>query len=108
VSPYVADRLALTEQQRNEAARIVNVQALAVSNAIADKAPAERFLEIYKEAEDKLSNLLTSTQKAVLAEGLERKEIRIVARNMPWKDALELIAMQGGYQLIMDAPPPGT
>jgi len=84
------------------------VQVLEISNAVANKAPPERFQEIYQQTEEKLSNLLTATQRAVLTQGLERKTIRIVANMQPWREALQYIADQGGYQLIMDAPPPGT
>ena len=108
IHPTRADRLGLTESQRSEANRIVNVQTLELSNAQAQKAPPERFLEIYKQTEEKLSNLLTATQQALMAQGFETKEFVLVFNRQPWKDVLQFIADQGGYNLIMDAPPPGT
>jgi len=108
IHPVRADRLGLTDAQRIEANRIVNVQTLELTNAQLAKAPPERFLEIYKQTEEKLSNLLTATQKALVAQGFEGKEFVLVFNRQPWKDVLQLIADQGGYQLIMDAPPLGT
>ena len=107
-SPYVAERLGLDDKQRNEVYRLVNLQTLALAQAAGEKAPAERYLEIYKETEDKLRNLLTATQQAVLAQGLEAKTIKFNFRNQAWIHVLQLIAEQGGYQLVLDAPPPGT
>ena len=108
VDPFVADRLALTESQRVEAMRLVNVQVLEISNAQSAGSPPERFLEIYKQTEENLANLLTATQRAVLEQGLDGTKFRMVFRNLPWRDVLQLIADQGRYQMIMDAPPPGT
>ncbi|MCL2005268.1 MAG: hypothetical protein FWG73_03790 [Planctomycetaceae bacterium] len=107
VDPFVADRLALDETQRNEAIRLINVQTRDVSNAQAAGVPPEQILEIYKQTEERLANLLTATQRAVLEQGLDGTRIRLVFRNQPWRDVLQFIADQGSYHLIMDAPPPG-
>ncbi|MDR0327553.1 MAG: hypothetical protein LBI05_04575, partial [Planctomycetaceae bacterium] len=104
IHPDVADRLALDDRQRAEAARIVNLQSLELSQATTP----ERIAEIYQQTEEKLKNLLSATQQAVLEQGLEAKTIRINFRNQLWKDVLQMIADQGKYQLILDAPPPGT
>ena len=108
IHPDKADRLGLTEAQRSEANRIVKVQTIELANAQEAKAPPERFLEIYKQTEEKLLNLLTVTQQAIVKQGFERKEFGFVFSEQPWKDVLQFIANQCGYQLIMDAPPQGT
>ena len=108
VDPIVADQLQLTAEQRNRAFQIVNTQALEISNAAIEKAPPERFLEIYKKAEDALSALLTGTQKARLTTGLDGKKYILVYHNQRWADVLHFIAAEGGFHLNMTAPPPGA
>gem|GEM_PF-2142038 len=108
IDPGVADQLQLTADQRNRAFQIINARTLEIANAHVERAPPERFQEIYKRAEDALSNLLTGTQKARLTTGLDGKRYQMSRVRQPWADVLRFIAEEGGFHLIMTAPPPGT
>ena len=104
----VAGRLGLNDQQRAEIRRIIDVQRQEMIEASIAKATDEQFHEIYKRNEEKLSNVLTASQKAVLPTILQERKIRFVFRFQAWKDVLQWLADQAGMQLVMAAPPPGT
>ena len=112
--PSVAGRLGLSDEQRAEVTRIIALQTNELSNLPRNPSAEQhedvkkQYEETYKRNEDKLMNILTATQRAVLDKGLDEKMVRLVFRHQPWKDVLQYLADQAGYQLVMDAPPPAT
>ena len=105
LDPAVATRLQLDDAQRTRIANTIYEQSQKISAAHTEGATEERFQAIYKEYEDKLANILTAAQRAVLDKGPSDGHIRINF-NGQWKEVLQLIADQAGMQLVLDAPPP--
>ena len=112
LDPLVAGRLRLDNRQRNDIDRIVQQQAEAIARLVVyGSATEEQYQALYKWYEDKLRDVLTPAQKAVLESNPENQDrqnvrIRMVFVNRPWRDVLQIIADQAGMQLVLDAPPP--
>ena len=108
LDPVVAGRLRLDNRQRSEIDRIVQQQAEAIARLVIAGATEEQYQAVYKWYEDRLRDLLTTTQRAVLDTNPDNQNIRIrmVFMDRPWRDVLQIIADQAGMQLVLDAPPP--
>jgi len=106
LSPGVSDRLGLDDRQRTDISRILRQQVEEISRFSAAGATEEQFWGIYQRTEDRLRDILTATQRAMLERGLDDQTIRMVFVHQPWRDVLQFIANQTGMQLVLDAPPP--
>ena len=101
--PAVAARMGLSTAQQGEVQRLIALRAQELAKATEDK-----WTGIIVESEQKLADVLTPAQKTLWPRLFEEKTLRIIAKDQPWADVLRWFAQQAGYQLIMDAPPPGT
>ena len=108
LDPVVAGRIRLDNRQMSEIDRIVQQQAETIARLVIAGATEEQYQAVYKWYEDKLRDLLTTTQRAVLDTNLHNQNtrIRMVFVDRPWRDVLQIIADQTGMQLVLDAPPP--
>ena len=113
LDPFVAGKLMLDNRQKSEIDRTIRQQAESISRRAAEGVTEEHYQEIYKWYEDKLRDLLTPAQRAMLETNLEDqnirpedRRIRMIFVHLPWGNVLQHIADQAGMQLVLDAPPP--
>jgi type II secretory pathway component GspD/PulD (secretin) len=101
--PAVAERLALTDEQRKKVAELIAERAEALAKA--DATQRDALLKTY---EEKLSALLTDEQRTQWAKKAAEPKLRFNFRFQRWADVLEWFARQADLSLVLDAPPPGT
>jgi len=108
LDPVIAGRIRLDNRQMSEIDRIVQQQAETIARLVIAGATEEQYQAVYKWYEDKLRDLLTTTQRAVLDTNPDNQNVRIrmIFVDRPWRDVLQIIADQTGMQLVLDAPPP--
>jgi type II secretory pathway component GspD/PulD (secretin)/predicted RNA-binding protein with PUA-like domain len=100
--PAIANRLALTDEQRAAVAANLDER---LRKLVA--APAAERRQILADSNKKLDALLTNEQKATLAGVLTGGKLRFNFRQQKWPDVLDWFARQADLALVMDAPPPG-
>ena len=106
LNPSVADRLVLTDTQRDEVSRLMVQRSQALAATEVDDVEAQE--KIVAESDEKLEAVLTPTQRRIWDQVHEPKKIGGSFRDQPWEPVLRWFAGQVGKDLTMEAPPPGT
>ncbi|MEX2286627.1 MAG: secretin N-terminal domain-containing protein [Planctomycetaceae bacterium] len=99
----VAAELKLTDEQRKQAAALLQERAQTLAKAAEADKPA-----VITQSDQKLAALLTDEQKTLLADLKPEPRLRFNFRSQKWIDVLEWFAGQADLSLVLDAPPPGT
>ena len=100
--PEIANRLALSDEQRAASARILDERVRALVEAEADQRAG-----IIADSNKKLSELLTDEQRTVLEGMSTAGKLRFNFRQQKWPDVLDWFSGQAELALMMDTSPPG-
>ncbi|MCL2117426.1 MAG: hypothetical protein FWH27_03255 [Planctomycetaceae bacterium] len=103
VTPAIAARMGLTDQQIAQVASLMVERSQKLSSTEEDQWNAIRA-----ENEEKLKAVLTEEQQANWLKVIHEKTLIIIFDKAAWAEVLTWFADRLGLQLIMETPPPGT
>ncbi len=104
--PEMAEAVALTGQQQETIAALLDARTKALAEA-----PPEQHDAVTQEFEEQLSAVLAPEQAAQWKQQIAEEQqprLRFNFRFQQWSDVLEWLADQADLSLVLDAPPPGT
>ncbi|MCL2304376.1 MAG: hypothetical protein FWC43_03440 [Planctomycetaceae bacterium] len=106
LNPSVADRIGLTDAQRDEVHRLMVQRSQAHAATNVDDIEAQK--KINAESNEKLKAVLTPVQQQMWPKVFEPVGLRANFKDQPWEQVLRYFADKVGKGLTMEAPPPGT